>query len=131
MFRKAISKSSRKIRPTRLETWATPGVPDVVLCDEKGGFHFVEMKATAGKAVELSGHQVAWLTNHSHASVWVLVLKVKTRNTPQRVLLYHGWVAMDLKLEGMAVKPLYECEGNPDWEEILGLICPREAHKIA
>jgi hypothetical protein len=102
-----------------------PGVPDVLLCDEDGDFHFVELKATGGKAVELRPHQVAWLSNHAHASVWVLVLKKKTKTMPQRVLLYPGSAAMDLKLAGMEVEPLFECEGDVDWETILGLISPR------
>ena len=71
----SVKKSSRKISSTRLETWATPGIPDVLLCDEKGKFHFVELKATAGNAVDLRPHQVAWLSNHKNASVWVLVKK--------------------------------------------------------
>lgn len=125
MMKRGLTKSSRKIIATRLETWAMPGVPDVLLCDEDGDFHFVELKATGGKAVELRPHQVAWLSNHAHASVWVLVLKKKTKTLPQRVLLYPGSAAMDLKLEGMAVEPLFECEGDPDWETILGLISPR------
>ena len=35
-MRTALKKSSRKISSTRLETWATPGIPDVLLCDENG-----------------------------------------------------------------------------------------------
>ena len=120
-----LKQSSRKITATRLETWAMPGVPDVLLCDEDGNFHFVELKATAGKAVDLRPHQVAWLSNHAHASVWVLVLKKKTKNLPQMIYLYPGSAAMDLKLEGMAVEPLYLGEGAPDWETIWGLISPR------
>ena len=61
-----------------------PGVPDVVLCDERGYFHFVELKATAGNAVDLRPHQVAWLSNHGHGSVWVLVKKLKTKNQPEK-----------------------------------------------
>jgi hypothetical protein len=34
-----------------------PGVPDVLLCDEEGDFHFVELKATGGRAVDLRPHQ--------------------------------------------------------------------------
>src|SRR5210317_917450 len=86
MMKTALTKSSRKITATRLETWAMPGVPDVLLCDEDGDFHFVELKATGGKAVELRPHQDAWLSNHAHASAWVLVLKKKTKTLPQRVL---------------------------------------------
>jgi hypothetical protein len=125
MMKTGLKQSSRKITATRLETWAMPGVPDVLLCDEDGNFHFVELKATAGKAVDLRPHQVAWLSNHAHASVWVLVLKKKTKNLPQMIYLYPGSAAMDLKLEGMAVEPLYLGEGAPDWETIWGLISPR------
>ena len=102
-----------------------PGVPDVLLCDEDGDFHFVELKATGGKAVELRPHQVAWLSNHAHASAWVLVLKKKTKTLPQKVFLYPANAAMDLKLGGLEVEPLYEAEGDPDWEIIFGLISPR------
>jgi hypothetical protein len=125
MMKRGLTKSSRKIIATRLETWAMPGVPDVLLCDEDGDFHFVELKATGGKAVELRPHQVAWLSNHSHASAWVLVLKKKTKTMPQKIFLYPANAAMDLKLEGLEVEPLYEAEGDPDWEIIFGLISPR------
>ena len=125
MMKRGLTKSSRKIIATRLETWAMPGVPDVLLCDEDGDFHFVELKATGGKAVELRPHQVAWLSNHSHASAWVLVLKKKTKTMPQKIFLYPANAAMDLKLEGLEVEPLYEADGDPDWEIIFGLISPR------
>lgn len=120
-----IEKSSRTITGTRLETWATPGIPDVLLCDEDGNFHFVELKATAGRAVELRPHQVAWLSKHQHASVWVLVKKLKTKNQPEQIFLFHGRDAMDLKLEGLKVDPILHSDDGFPWEEILQLICPR------
>jgi len=124
MMKTGISKTSRKLKTTRLETWALPGVPDVLLCDEAGNFHFVELKVTGGKAVDLRPHQVAWLSNHSHASTWVLVLKKETKTMPQRICLYPASAAMDLKMEGLAVEPLYEETETVNWEAILGLICP-------
>ena len=125
MMKTALTKSSRKIIATRLETWAMPGVPDVLLCDENGDFHFVELKATGGKAVDLRPHQVAWLSKHSHSSAWVLVLKQKTKTLPQRIFLYPASAAMDLKLEGLEVEPLYEETDTINWEIILELISPR------
>ena len=101
-----------------------PGVPDVLLCDEKGLFHFVELKATGSRAVDLRPHQVAWLTNHSHGSAWVLVRKVKTKTLPQRIYLYPASDAMDLKFEGLDVNPIYFEENGCDWDKILGLISP-------
>lgn len=102
-----------------------PGIPDVLLCDDVGHFHFVELKATNSKAVDLRPHQVAWLTNHSTASVWVLVRKIPTKTFPQKNYLYHGSLAMDLKMEGIKVPPLYYSEGVLDWDTILELISPR------
>jgi hypothetical protein len=55
-----LKKSPRKLTATRLETWATPGVPDVLLCDESGGFHFIELKATKGNAVEKTEEPFEW-----------------------------------------------------------------------
>jgi len=101
-----------------------PGIPDVLLCDELGSFHFVELKSTAGNAVDLRPHQVAWLTNHAHASVWVLVKKLKSKTKDEQLFLYAGGDAMDLKMEGLKVEPLYHAEGAFDWEEIFSLICP-------
>jgi len=101
-----------------------PGIPDVLCCDENGKFHFIELKATSGNAVDLRPHQVAWLTNHSHASVWVLVRKLKTKTKPEMMYLYHGKDAMDLKMEGLKVDPLYCSDGAFDWEKIMGLISP-------
>lgn len=101
-----------------------PGIPDVLLCDDKGKFHFIELKATAGNAVDLRPHQVAWLSNHSHASVWVLIRKLETKTKPQSIYLYHGRESVDLKLEGLKTAPLYYSEGDFDWNTILGLISP-------
>ena len=123
-MRTALKKSSRKISSTRLETWATPGIPDVLLCDENGKFHFVELKATSGNAVDLRPHQVAWLSNHKNASVWVLVKKLQTKNAPEQIFLFHGRDAVDLKLEGLKVEPIIHQKEKFDWEDIFRLICP-------
>lgn len=124
----ALEKSKKKIEHTRLETWAMPGVPDVVLCDESGNFHFVELKATMTNAVDLRPHQVSWLSRHKHASTWVLVLRIADRGsrtkkpTPESISLYHGSEAMDLKFDGLKFKPVYRSDGAVDWDRILDLI---------
>jgi hypothetical protein len=125
-----MEKTGRNIKATRLETWAMPGVPDVVLLDVFGNFHFVELKATAGNAVDLRPHQVAWLTNHGHGSVWVMVKKHKTKNLPEQFFLYKGADAVDLKMEGLKVDPHLRVEGRVDWAEIFNLICPTTSHNI-
>jgi hypothetical protein len=109
-----------------------PGVPDVVLCDESGGFHFVELKASTTNAVDLRPHQVSWLSRHKHASTWVIVLRIADRGTrtkaptPESISLYRGSDAMDLKFDGLKVDPLYRSDGAVDWDRILDLIVSRE-----
>jgi hypothetical protein len=125
-----MEKTGRNLKATRLETWAMPGVPDVVLCDEFGQFHFIELKATAGNAVDLRPHQVAWLTNHGHASVWVMVKKHKTKNQPEQLFLYPGSEAVDLKLEGLKVEPTLHMAGTVDWPSVFDLISPTTSHTI-
>ena len=125
-----MKKTGRNLKATRLETWAMPGVPDVVLLDEFGHFHFVELKATAGNAVDLRPHQVAWLTNHGHGSVWVMVKKHKTKNQPEQLFLYPGSEAVDLKLEGLKVEPALHMAGTVDWDTVFNLISPSKSHTI-
>ena len=107
-----MKRTGRDIKATRLETWAMPGVPDVVLLDEFGNFHFVEL-------------------NHGHGSVWVLIKKHKTKNQPEQLYLYKGADAVDLKMEGLKVNPFYHVAGKVDWSTIFDLICPTSSHTIA
>ena len=129
-MKSGLAKTKRNIKATRLETWAMPGVPDVVLCDERGLFHFVELKATAGNAVDLRPHQVAWLTNHGHGSVWVMLKKHETKNQPEQLFLFKGSEAMDLKMEGLKIEPFYHISGPVDWDQVFNLICPTTSHTI-
>ena len=70
------------------------------------------------------GDHEAVLSRHAEASVWVLVRKVATETRPQKMYLYHGRDAMDLKMAGLKVGPLYYARGVPDWDAILELISP-------
>ena len=107
-----------------------PGILDVLACDDAGNFHFIELKATTGNVVDLRPHQVAWLSNHAMASVWVLVRKVATKTQPQKIYLYHGGDAVDLKMIGLRVEPAYYSEGDFDWNLIMDLISPTKSHTI-
>jgi|TARA_R110000782_G_scaffold7051_3_gene23816 Holliday junction resolvase len=101
-----------------------PGVPDVVMCDESGRFHFVELKATAGNAVDLRPHQVSWLSRHARASVWVAVQKLQTVNEPKQFFLFHGSKAVDLKFDGLKVPADFHCNFPVPWEDVMQLISP-------
>ena len=54
---KLIKKNTPKIQWTRLESWSSFGVPDLLGYHENCGFFMVEMKVTRGKKIHFSPHQ--------------------------------------------------------------------------
>ena len=54
----------------------------------------------------------------------MLVRKLATKNKPQSFYLYHGSLAMELKMEGLKVPPLYWTDSELDWDVIMSLISP-------
>ena len=109
---------------TRLETWATPGIPDVIIQDENGLFHFVELKHTGGRAIELSPHQITWMDNHKTGSAWILVRR-STKKEKDTLRVYHASKAIAARMEGIKCPPNLLVEEPFSWDEIMGLICPR------
>ena len=72
-MKRALGTTPRQIQLTRIESWATPGVPDILACDERGNFSFLELKILTKRGkMRLSPHQVAWITRHQHASVFIV-----------------------------------------------------------
>jgi len=102
-----------------------PSVPDLLMCDESGKFHMVELKYTKGNSVDLRPHQVSWLTTHSKSSSWVFIKQQKSSTEKAALYLYPASDAIDLKTEGLSkVEPLFTCEAPFDWAKVFSLICP-------
>ncbi len=113
-----LKRSKRTLRLTRVETWVSPGVPDLLVCDEQGLFHFIELKTTTSNAVRLSAHQVAWLTLHSNASSWILV------GQPHVLHLYHAKDAINLQKHGLKEKSVQSFNKPFSWQIVFNLISP-------
>ena len=118
----ALKRSERKIETTRLESWALPGVPDVLLCSESGVFSFLELKvseSTTGK-LHLSPHQCAWLSRHSGGPAFIVV-----RDGGLDISVYAASAAVDLRMDGLAaVEALAVFEEPYDWEAFFRLTSP-------
>ena len=56
-FWKLIKKNTPKIQWTRLESWASFGVPDLIGYHDSCGFFMVELKVTKTKKVNFAPHQ--------------------------------------------------------------------------
>jgi len=107
---------------TRLESWATLGVPDLLLADEQGKFGMVELKYTTGNTVSLRPHQVSWLTKHSNTSSWILVKQSK--KSDDTLFVFKASDALGLKTGGLkAVNPVYSCKAPFDWQKVFSTIC--------
>jgi hypothetical protein len=107
-----------------METWALPGIPDLLVFDELGKFHFIELKHTTNNKVELRPHQVAWLSKHDKGSCWIWVRQKKRSMKKAKVYIYHARQVVDLRLDGLSVEPVYECEDPFGFETIFNLTFP-------
>ena len=121
-FWKSFQSKAKALRPkwrlTRLESWASLGVPDVLGCDEQGRFFLIELKSVTGNAVRLSPHQISFLTTHQHAPVYCLVHQ--THRNGESLYLYPGAAAIDLAQDGLATEPLLRLdkERSSPWDDL-------------
>ena len=121
-FWKSFQSKAKALRPkwrlTRLESWASLGVPDVLGCDEQGRFFLIELKSVTGNAVRLSPHQISFLTTHQHAPVYCLVHQ--TPRNGESLYLYPGAAAIDLAQDGLATESLLRLdkERSFPWDDL-------------
>ena len=64
-FWKEVKKNTPKIKWTRLESWTSFGVPDLLGYHDSCGFFMVELKVASGNKIHLSAHQIMFHTVHS------------------------------------------------------------------
>ena len=88
-------------------------------------FHFIELKFVKANAVNLSPHQVAWLTRHKQSSSWVLIKKQNNLTTTAELYLYKADQAIDLKTNGLKTEPIGGWKAPFEWEKLWDLIYPR------
>ena len=91
------------------------------MCSESGRFSFWELKAHKGKGkLDLSPHQVSWLSRHSEAPVFIVV-----RDGSLAISVFAGRDAVDLRMDGVAaVEPLAVFVEPYDWVEFFSLTVP-------
>ena len=122
-FWRSLKTQLKKTRPrwlaTRIEGASTPGLPDVLLADETGRFHLVELKICTAFSVRLSSQQVSFLTRYSRvgASVWILVRQ--QRPDGDFVFLFYGSQAVELVERGMKkITPVGKWQFPVDWDSV-------------
>ena len=90
-FWQEVKKNITEISFTRLESWASAGVPDLLCCNKNGKFFTVELKVTSRKSIQFSPHQIAFHVKHPH-NTFIL----KKALGPLSIKLYRGSDIMKL-----------------------------------
>ena len=90
-FWQEVKKNITGISFTRLESWASAGVPDLLCCNKNGKFFTVELKVTSSKIIRFSPHQIAFHVKHPH-NTFIL----KKALGPCAIKLYRGYDIMKL-----------------------------------
>ena len=75
-----------------------------------------------GKKIDLSPHQVSWLTRHRHSRAYIVIL-----DSSMALNVYMGGDSVDICMDGPgAVQALKTFTKPPyDWEAFWQLTCPR------
>tara|TARA_R110001606_G_scaffold376440_2_gene535129 strand:- start:808 stop:1131 length:324 start_codon:yes stop_codon:yes gene_type:complete len=85
----------------KIDTFATKGIPDLLLKCPENHFHFIELKITSTKRINLSAHQVSFFERNKDTRSWIMV---EDKNLS--LSLYKASQVLDIKKEGLNVQPL-------------------------
>jgi hypothetical protein len=86
-----VKQNIKEISFTRLETWASAGVPDLLCYNKNGKFFTIELKVSKGSFPILSPHQISFHVRHP-MNTFILVKALG----PCTVKLYEGSKIMEL-----------------------------------
>jgi len=109
-FWKEVKKNTPKISWTRLESWASFGVPDLLGYHESCGFFMVELKVATGNKIRLSPHQIMFHTIHSKRN-FILV----KANAPRSIKLYESSEINNLRI---SLRDSKICAQAGNWPDI-------------
>ena len=84
-FWQEVKKNIKQISFTRLESWASAGVPDLLCYNEKGKFFTIELKVEKRKKLIFSPHQISFHMKHSN-NTFILAKAL----VPLSIKLYEG-----------------------------------------
>lgn len=90
-FWQEVKKNITQISFTRLESWASAGVPDLLCYNKSGKFFTIELKVSRGDFPTLSPHQISFHIRHP-LNTFILQKSLG----PCSVKLYEGSKVLDL-----------------------------------
>ncbi len=119
-FWKQLQKNTPKIHWTRIESVATPGIPDLngfsLGNDGRPSEFWVELKCIKMKKIRLSPYQISWLTKRCSMGGRAFIL-VKALGQGG-VYIYSGSAARDLHSIGLDLPALAIYPKPVDWDQV-------------
>ena len=91
-FWQQVKKNTPKIKWTRLESWTSFGVPDLLGYNDSCGFFMCELKVANGNKIHLSPHQILFHTTMTKRN-FILVKPP----APRFAILYESSAINDLR----------------------------------
>lgn len=113
-FWQLIKKNTPQIQWTRLESWASFGVPDLLGYNNKCGFFMCELKVARGKKISFSPHQKMFHLTRTKRN-FILV----KADAPRAVKLYESSQMEELLTMGHAARPLVQDDWNAIQEALI------------
>ena len=101
-FWQEVKKNILEISFTRLESWASAGVPDLLCYNKNGKFFTIELKVTKGNLFRFSPHQISFHIKHPKNS-----FILQKALGPCSVKLYEGSKILELH-ERVPCSPIAE-----------------------
>ena len=109
---KLLKKNTPEIKWSRIESWAVPGIPDLLGYHDSCGFFTVELKVTNTSKVKFSPHQILFHSTHTKRN-FILVL-LSPKGSPRSIKLYGSSSILGLLADHREVPPL----AADDWGHI-------------
>lgn len=90
IFWKEVKSKLKDFSLTRLESWASAGVPDVLAYNNNGTFFTIELKVTTGKKIRFSPHQISFHMRHPTNTFVLAKVLGPSSSKPSDIKLYAG-----------------------------------------
>ena len=107
-----FKKNTPLIKWSRLESWASFGIPDLLGYNENCGFFMVELKIQNGNKIKFSPHQILFHTTRTQRNF--ILVQQAPEGGPRPIKLYRSKSIAGLITDPRAVAPL----AVDDFEEI-------------
>jgi len=116
----ALRKGVTDVHWTRIESWSSPGVPDLN-CRALFGEFWIELKVTKNNRIKLSPHQIAWHLARSRVNGRSYILTREGGRDP--LVLFSGNQARSLKDNKVSeVAPIATIAWPYHWPDLLDAI---------